>query len=121
MRRLIALLLVASSGWLLFRTGVAFVDFERIDTGHVLDLAMNLNFIVPAFGGVLVLVGGLIVLVGGVGGAMLAIIGGAAAAGFGFYLEQPVWNGSFRFWENDLQLGVAMLVLAAIASILGRD
>jgi hypothetical protein len=69
MRRLIALLLIASSGWLLVRTGVQFVDIKEIDSG----------------------------------------------------LEQPVWNGSWRFWENDLQLGVAMLVLAAAASILGRD
>jgi hypothetical protein len=121
MRRLIALLLIASSGWLLFRTGVQFVDIKEIYAGRILDLVMNLNFIVPAIAGVLVLIGGVIALAGGVGGAMLAIIGGAAAAGFGFYLEQPVWNGSWRFWENDLQLGVAMLVLAAAASILGRD
>ena len=53
------------------------------------------------------------------GGAMLALVGGVVAAGFAFYLEKPVWT-DWRLWENDILVGLGLLLLAGLAAILGR-
>jgi hypothetical protein len=122
MRRLAALLIMAAAGWLLVRTVGQFLGLTDLgDIDKLLRLATNPNFIVPVIGGLFGLVGGVIVLVGGVGGAMLAIVGGVVAAGFAIYLEKPVWTGDWRLWENDIAVGMGLLLLAGIAAITGRD
>ncbi|MGH6645058.1 MAG: hypothetical protein ACRED3_20415, partial [Bradyrhizobium sp.] len=78
-------------------------------------------FWVPAIGGLLVLVGGLIVFVGGVGGAAIAITGGVISAGLSVYLGERLLPDGFRVWENEASVGVTILVLAAIAAVVGRD
>ena len=83
LRRVVALLLIASSGWLLYQTantylgGIGYLLSER--AVHQLS---QTGFIVPAIGGALGLFGGLIVFFGGPGGAAIAMLGGVAAAGF---------------------------------------
>ena len=42
------------------------------------------------------------------------------AAGFAFYLEKPFWT-DWRLWENDVLVGLGLLLLAGLAAILGRD
>ena len=122
MRRLAALLIMAAAGWLLVRTTSQFIGLSELgDMDKLLPLASNPDFVVPVIGGLFGLVGGVIVLFGGVGGAMLAIVGGVVAAGFAIYLEKPVWTGDWRLWENDIAVGLGLLLLAGIAAITGRD
>ena len=122
MRRLAALLIMAAAGWLLVRTTSQFIGLtELADVDKLLPLATNANFVVPVIGGLFGLVGGVIVLFGGVGGAMLALVGGVVAAGFPIYLEKPYWTGDWRLWDNDVAVGLGLLLLAGIAAITGRD
>jgi hypothetical protein len=86
-----------------------------------MPLFSNPNFVVPVIGGLFGVIGGIIVFIGGVGGAALAMVGGVVAAGFAFYLEKPFWTGDWRLWENDIAVGLAMLLLAGLAAIMTRD
>lgn len=120
LRRIAALLLIASSGWLLYQTanhylgGIDYILSERM----VQQLGQP-KFLVPAIGGALGLFGGLIVFFGGPGGAAIAMIGGVAAAGFAMTVKQHF--DIARFWENELAVGVTILVLAGITAITGRN
>jgi hypothetical protein len=121
MRRLAALLVMAAAGWLLVRTTSQFLGLTELgDMDKLLPLAANPDFVVPVIGGLFGLAGGTIVLFGGVGGAMLAIVGGVVAAGFAIYLEKPFWTG-WQVWENDIAVGLGLLILAGLTAILGRD
>jgi hypothetical protein len=120
LRRVVALLLIASSGWLLFQVandylgGIDYILSER--------LAQQLGqprFLLPAIGGALGLFGGLIIFFGGPGGAAIAMIGGVAVAGFAMSVREQL-NIS-RFWENELGVGVTILVLAGVTAIMGRN
>jgi hypothetical protein len=77
------------------------------------------GFLVPAVGGVLGLFGGLIVFFGGPGGAAIAMLGGVAAAGFAISLKQSL--DFTRIWENELAVGVTILVLAGLTAVMGRN
>ena len=120
LRRVVALLLIASSGWLLYQAahdylgGIDYLLSER--AVHQLG---QTGFVVPAIGGVLGLLGGLIIVFGGPGGAAIAMLGGVAAAGFAMSLKQPF--DVSRFWENELAVGIAILVLAALTAVMGRN
>jgi hypothetical protein len=120
LRRVVALLLIASSGWLLYQAandylgGIDFILSERL----VQQLGQP-RFLLPAIGGTLGLVGGLIVFFGGPGGAAIAMIGGVAVAGFAVSLKQSF--DITRFWENELAVGVTILVLAGLTAVMGRN
>ncbi len=120
LRRVVALLLIASSGWLLYQTandylgGIGYLLSDR--AVHQLGQA---GFVAPAIGGALGLLGGLIVFFGGPGGAALAMLGGVAAAGFAISLRQTI--DFTRFWENELAVGVTILVLAGVTAVMGRN
>jgi hypothetical protein len=121
MRRLAALLIMAAAGWLLVRTTSQFISLTELgDMDKLMPLLSSPDFIVPIIGGLFGLVGGAIVLMGGVGGAMLAIVGGVVAAGFAIYLEKPFWTG-WEVWENDIAVGLGLLLIAGVAAITGRD
>ncbi len=120
LRRIVALLLIASSGWLLYQVadqylgGIDYILSERL--AHQLGQP---KFLIPAIGGALGLFGGLIVFLGGPGGAAIAMIGGVAAAGFAMTLKQHF--DITRIWENELAVGITMLVLAGITAITARN
>ena len=120
LRRIVALLLIASSGWLLYQTadnylgGIGYLLSDRM----VHQLSQT-GFVVPAIGAALGLMGGLLVFFGGPGGAALAMLGGVAAAGFAVSMKQSI---DFTHpWENELAVGAAILVLAGLTAIMGRD
>ena len=122
MRRLFALLIMAAAGWVLVRTTGQFIGLTELgDFDRLIPLASNPDFVVPVIGGLFGLAGGVIVLLGGVGGAMLAMVGGVVAAGFAIYLEKPFWTEDWRLWENDIVIGLGLLIVAGIAAITGRD
>ena len=65
------------------------------------------------------LLGGLTIFFGGPGGASLALIGGVAVAGFALTL-----NETFKldqFWDNELTVGVIMLMLATMTASINRE
>src|SRR5262245_9644271 len=119
-RRIAALLLVATSGWLIYQTaigklgGLNYVLSERLV--HQLS---DTSFLLPMIGGLLGLMGGLIIFFGGPGGAAIAMIGGVAVAGFAVTLKQQFHL--LRFWENELAVGATILVLAGITAVIGRN
>lgn len=122
LRRVAALLLIASSGWLLYQTTDHFIGAEMTGlSDRFFSKLSDVNFILPAIGGVLGLLGGLIVLFGGVGGAALALVGGVIAAGFSLYIGKSFWTGSLDIWNNEAVVGLAILILAGLAALMGRD
>jgi hypothetical protein len=121
MRRIAAVLLIATSAWLLYQTrehlgGAASEQF----VDRVMASLGDMNFLLPALGGALGLVGGLLVLFGGVGGAAISLIGGMVAAGFAVYAGKPFWTADSPIWLSEAAIGIVMLALAGIAAILGR-
>ena len=121
MRRLAAILLILTSGWLLYQSSEHFAAVGQLNFEQLIRQSGNLNFMLPAAGGLLGLLGGLIVLFGGVGGAVLAMIGGVVAAGFAIYIGKPLWSGDWQIWNNEATVGLVMLILAGLAAVLGRD
>ena len=121
MRRIAAVLLIATSAWLLYQTREQLagpVDAQLLD--RLMDSFGNINFLLPAIGGALGLIGGLLVLFGGVGGAAISMIGGMVAAGFAVYAGKPFWTADSAVWYSEAAIGVVMLALAGTAAILGR-
>jgi len=122
LRRVAALLLIATSGWLLYQTTEHFIGIEIEGlTDRFVKKIGDVNFVLPAIGGVLGLLGGLVVLFGGVGGAALALVGGVIAAGFSLYIGKSFWTGSLDIWNNEAVVGLTILILAALAALMGRD
>jgi hypothetical protein len=122
LRRITALLLVASSAWLFHQTTHDLFDPSRGAFVEQLTQAVGeWRVLVPAIGGVLGLFGGLLVLFGGVGGAFMALVGGALAAGFALYIGKSVWTGRLDIWNNEAAVGLVMLILAGLAAVMGRD
>jgi hypothetical protein len=120
LRRIAALLLIATSTWLLFQTRDHFLDGGSLLTRLTNEID-NPYFFGPAIGGVLGLAGGLIAFFGGVGGATIAFLGGLTSAGLAVYLGQQLMPPDFRIWESETSVGVTILALAAIAASMGRD
>jgi hypothetical protein len=121
MRRLAALLLIATAGWMLYQTVGNFGDFTKDSLAEIVERELdNPNFLVPLAGSVLGLAGGLVAVFGGVGGAAIAMIGGVLATGFAVYAGQPDLSGEWRIWENPVFVGIAMLLLAGLVALLGR-
>ena len=122
LRRVAALLLIATSGWLLYQTTEHFVGIGMEGlTDRLLKKIGDVDFVLPSVGGVLGLLGGLVVLFGGVGGAALALVGGVIAAGFSLYVGKAFWTGSLDIWNNEAIVGLTILILAGLAALMGRD
>jgi hypothetical protein len=122
MRRLAALLLIAAAGWMLWQLAGRFGGLTERSIVEMLERELgNPSFLLPALGGVLAFCGGVIALLGGVGGAAIAIIGGVITVGFAVYVGQPFWTGDWHVWNSEAMVGAAILVLAGLTAILGRD
>lgn len=119
MRRLFALLLIATSGWLLYQTANHHLgSVERLFSNDVLAHKNDLAFVMPAVGGALGLLGGLTVFFNGPGGAALAMAGGLAVAGFTLTLKQTFEMD--HLLDNELVVGVCILMLAVITGSISR-
>ncbi|MFZ4686592.1 MAG: hypothetical protein ACOYMK_13345 [Hyphomonadaceae bacterium] len=119
MRRVFAILLIATSGWLLYQTAIQNPgSVERLLWGNVLAHSKDLAFVMPALGGALGLLGGLTVLFNGPGGAALAMAGGLAAAGFNLSVKQTFELD--HVLENQLVAGACILMLAIVTSSITR-
>jgi hypothetical protein len=121
MRRIAAVLLIATSAWLLYQSREALLNPPEMDLvqrfmSHVGDI----NFLLPVMGGLLGLIGGLLVLFGGPAGAAISMVGGMVAAGFAVYAGKPFWTAESSIWYSEAAIGVVMLALAGTAAILGR-
>lgn len=119
MRRIFALLLIATSGWLLHQT--VGQHFGGAGQSFWTELAHQLGkpaFLAPAVGGALGLLGGLTIFFGGPGGASLALIGSVAVAGFALTLKETFKLD--HFWDNEMAVGVVMLMLAAMTASISR-
>lgn len=119
MRRLFALLLIATSGWLMYQTANTHLG----GVGHLLSSDMtrrlqDMNFAVPAAGALLGLLGGLTVFFNGPGGAALAVIGGLAVAGFTMGLKQTFELN--HILDNEMAVGATMLMLAIMTASMDR-
>lgn len=120
MRRLFALLLIATSGWLLYQTATLHLgSIERLFSGDVLTHRTDMAFLVPALGGALGLLGGLAVFFNGPGGAAIAMIGGLAVAGFALTLKQTFELDTLL--DNELVVGACMLMLAVMTGSMSRE
>jgi len=119
MRRIFALLLIATSGWLLYQTATDQLGgVDHLLTQAALAQSDNPRFMFPAVGGLLGLLGGLTVFFGGPGGAMLALIGAVAVSGFALTLKETFELD--HFLDNEMAVGVTMLMLAAMAGSMTR-
>jgi hypothetical protein len=120
MRRIFALLLIATSGWLLHQTvGHHLGGVGQSFWTELAHQSGKSAFLVPAVGGVLGLLGGLTIFFGGPGGASLALIGSVVVAGFALTLKE-----TFKlehFWDNEMAVGVVMLMLAAMTASITRE
>ena len=115
MRRLFAIMLIATSGWLLHQTvGYNFGGVGPSFWTALSNQADKPAFLIPTIGGVLCFLGGLTVFFGGPGGAALALMGGVAVAGFGLTLKETFKLD--HIWDNELTVGVLMLMLAAMTA-----
>jgi hypothetical protein len=119
MRRLFALLLIATSGWLLYQTATLHLgSVERLFSGDVFTHRTDIAFLAPALGGALGLLGGLTVFFNGPGGAAIAMAGGFAVAGFALTLRQTFELDTLL--GNELVVGACMLMLAVITGSMAR-
>jgi hypothetical protein len=119
MRRIFALMLIATSGWLLYRTANEWLGgVDHLLSQNATRLLDDPAFMFPMIGSALGLLGGLTVFFGGPGGAMIAIAGGVGVAGFALNIDQTVKLD--HFWDNQLAVGVVMLMLAAMTGSMSR-
>ena len=82
MRRIFALMLIATSGWLLYQTANTHLGgVSHLFSPQMTARLNDLKFVVPAAGALLGLLGGLTVFFNGPGGAALAMIGRAGGGG----------------------------------------
>lgn len=121
MRRIAAVLLIATSAWLLYQSREALLNPPEMDlVQRLMSHAGDINFLLPVIGGLLGLIGGLLVLFGGPAGAAISMIGGMVAAGFAVYAGKPFWTADSAIWYSEAAIGVVMLALAGTAALLGR-
>lgn len=121
MRRLFALMLIVTSGWLLYRTvNIQLGGFDHLLSRQIASHMDDPSFMFPAIGSFMCLLGGLTVFFAGPGGALIALTGGLGVAGFALSLDQTVDMDLSHFWDNQLAVGVVMLMLAAMAASISR-
>ena len=119
MRRLFALMLIATSGWLFYRTSNDWLGgMDQLLSRSIAAYVDEPDFMFPMIGGVLGLLGGLTVFFGGPGGAMIALLGGVGVAGFALSMKQTLELA--HFWDNQIAVGVVMLMLAAMTGSMAR-
>lgn len=119
MRRLFAVALIATSGWLLYRTATIHLgSVENLFSRQMMAHLGNMAFTMPALGGAMGLLGGLTVFFNGPGGAALAMAGGLAVAGFTVSLKQTFELD--HILDNDMAVGAAMLMLAVMTASMTR-
>lgn len=119
MRRLFALLLIATSGWLLYQTATIHLgSIENLFSREMLAQSDNMKFMVPAVGSLMGLLGGLTVFFGGPGGAAIALLGGVGVSGFAIALKETF--DLKDFWHNEMAVGVVMLMLAGMTASISR-
>jgi hypothetical protein len=118
MRAFAALLLILTSGWLLYQTSHDFVGAGGHMSTDLLRTMSDAKILVPLAGGFLGLLGGTLVFFGGGGGAAIAIMGALLAAGFA-----GMAGGKFTgpIWDDELVVGTTMLVLAIAAALMKRQ
>jgi hypothetical protein len=114
-----ALLLIATSGWLLYQTATHHLgSVAALFSDDVLAHKDDMAFVMPAAGGALGLLGGLTVFFNGPGGALLAMMGGIAVAGFTLTLKQTFEID--HVLDNELVVGASMLMLAVMTGSITR-
>jgi hypothetical protein len=114
-----ALLLIATSGWLLYQTATHHLgSVAALFSDDVLAHKDDMAFVMPAAGGALGLLGGLTVFFNGPGGALLAMMGGVAVAGFTLTLKQTFEID--HVLDNELVVGASMLMLAVMTGSITR-
>lgn len=119
MRRLFALMLIATSGWLLYSTTNHWLGgVDHLLSPQLTRYVDEPKFMFPMIGSALGLLGGLAVFFGGPGGATLALAGGIAVAGFALNFNETLELS--HFWDNELSVGVVILMLAAMAASISR-
>ena len=119
MRRLFALMLIALAGWLAYRTANSWLGgVDHLLSPSIAGYVDEPSFMFPMVGSVLALLGGLTVFFGGPGGAMIAVLGGFGVAGFALSIDQTLELN--QFWDNQLAVGVVMLMLAAMTGSMAR-
>jgi hypothetical protein len=119
MRRIFALMLIAASGWLLYRTSNQWLGgMGNLLSHQAMALLDEPKFTFPAVGSALGLLGGLTIFFGGPGGAVLALLGGVGIAGFAVNLDGEL--DLSHFWNNELAVGVVILMLAAMTASTAR-
>lgn len=119
MRRIFALMLIATSGWMLYRTANEWLGgVDHLLGPKAAALLDEPAFMFPIAGSALGLLGGLTAFFGGPGGAIIALIGGVAVAGFALNLDGTMELD--HFWDNQLAVGVVIAMLAALAASMSR-
>lgn len=120
MRRIFALMLIVTSGWLLYQAANTHLGgVSHLFSPQMMSRLDDLNFSVPAIGAVLGLLGGLTVFFNGPGGAALAMIGGLAVAGFTVTLKQTLELD--HILDSEMAVGATMLMLAIMTASMTRS
>ena len=118
-RRIFALMLIATSGWLMYQTANAHLGgVSHLFSSQMTSRLHDLKFVVPAAGALLGLLGGLTVFFNGPGGAALAMVGGLAVAGFTVTLKQTFELD--HILDNEMAVGATMLMLAVMTASMTR-
>ena len=118
MRRILSLVLIVASSWMLYKVLAPFGDVDALQMTSAISHAMgDADFIVAFLGGVLGLLGGITVFLGGAGGATIALCGGLLAASFSMLSGHSLAIPDMRFWENDVLVAIGMVAIAAWATL----
>ncbi len=118
MRRILSLILIVASSWMLYQALTPFSNVGAIQIPHAVSLALaDPEFVIPFLGAVLGLLGGITVFLGGAGGATIAFCGGVIAAGFSVMSGHSLAIPDLRFWENEAMVAIAMVAIAAWAAL----
>jgi len=114
-------MLIVTSGWLLYRTvNIQLGGFDHLLSRQIASHMEDPSFMFPAIGSFMCLLGGLTVFFAGPGGALIALAGGLGVAGFTVSLDKTVDMDLSHFWDNQLAVGVVMLMLAAMTATISR-
>lgn len=119
MRRIFALMLIATSGWLLYQTANTHLGgVSHLFSSQMTARLNDMKFAAPAAGALLGMLGGLTVFFNGPGGAALAMVGGLVVAGFTVTLKQTFELD--HILDNEMAVGATMLMLAVMTASMTR-